>query len=260
MLRERGGQPGNGCSQAVQATRIAGAPIETGGRRADGPNGQTVISRGRGTARPRRDCARPSRDRCQRVCSSVSATSNASPISSIRCGGQASGKRHLLERARRVLVLRGRAHRRGPLGSRSKAMLARNVNQPGPPGGRARKLCALTAMTCSTRSPSHGFEKITTPVKSILDVPSRPPSPSWRGGAQWVQSRSKGLDARETSAQAISFCTLHHPRRDCMLVNDACEDPRFAQNPLVVGSPSSVLRRCPARDVPKGNNVVPVRH
>ena len=56
------------------------------------------------------------------------------------------------------------------------------------------------------------------------------------GDRQWFKARV-GLDAKETP-RAISFCTHTIQRPDrVMVVEDASKDPRFADNPLVVGDP-----------------------
>lgn len=52
---------------------------------------------------------------------------------------------------------------------------------------------------------------------------------------QWFKSRF-GLEARETE-RGISFCGHVVASREALLVHDALEDPRFADNPLVSGGP-----------------------
>ena len=56
------------------------------------------------------------------------------------------------------------------------------------------------------------------------------------GDRQWFKARL-GLDVEDTP-RAISFCTHTIQRPDrVMVVEDATLDPRFADNPLVVGAP-----------------------
>jgi GAF domain-containing protein len=52
---------------------------------------------------------------------------------------------------------------------------------------------------------------------------------------QWFKARV-GLDASET-ARDISFCGHAITRQETMVVEDALRDPRFADNPLVLGEP-----------------------
>jgi diguanylate cyclase (GGDEF)-like protein/PAS domain S-box-containing protein len=52
---------------------------------------------------------------------------------------------------------------------------------------------------------------------------------------QWFKSR-QGLEATETSRE-ISFCGHAVSEGTALIVPDACDDERFADNPLVVGSP-----------------------
>lgn len=53
---------------------------------------------------------------------------------------------------------------------------------------------------------------------------------------QWHKARHN-VDARETP-RAISFCTHAIQGSDVMVVDDAREDERFAQNPYVIGEPN----------------------
>jgi len=53
---------------------------------------------------------------------------------------------------------------------------------------------------------------------------------------QWFKSK-QGLDACETS-RAISFCGHAILSREPLVVSDASNDPRFADNPLVTGPPN----------------------
>jgi diguanylate cyclase (GGDEF)-like protein/PAS domain S-box-containing protein len=52
---------------------------------------------------------------------------------------------------------------------------------------------------------------------------------------QWFKA-SIGLDVRETSRE-IAFCNHTVQQEDIFLVEDSLRDPRFASNPLVLGSP-----------------------
>lgn len=65
-----------------------------------------------------------------------------------------------------------------------------------------------------------------TPMSTISLVGAR---------RQWFKSRH-GLLAREMSRQS-AFCNYALVEQDIFTVEDASQDPRFAQSPLVVGSP-----------------------
>jgi len=130
--------------------------------------------------------------------------------------------------------------------------MLQNVNHPARLADERGRLCALTRYDVLDTEPEPGFEKITTLVKSILDVPIVAVS-LVESERQWFKS-IQGLDARETP-RSISFCTYTIRGRDCMVVNDACEDPRFAQNPLVVGPPFIRSYAGAPLETPEGYNV-----
>lgn len=84
----------------------------------------------------------------------------------------------------------------------------------------------------TTAEPS--FDKITTLVKTILDVPICAVTMVDRD-RQWFKS-IQGLAARETPRTA-SFCS-HTIRNDQpMIIADATTDARFSANPFVIGAP-----------------------
>jgi len=56
---------------------------------------------------------------------------------------------------------------------------------------------------------------------------------------QWFKSRF-GLDVPETPRN-VSFCGYAINQRDVFVVENAYEDPRFSDNPLVVGDPKVVF-------------------
>ncbi len=78
------------------------------------------------------------------------------------------------------------------------------------------------------------FEKIVALVQQVLDVPMCAVSLIDRH-RQWFKAR-RGLDVCET-ARDVSFCTHAIKTPEPLVVRDAAADPRFAQNPLVVGPP-----------------------
>jgi diguanylate cyclase (GGDEF)-like protein len=78
------------------------------------------------------------------------------------------------------------------------------------------------------------FDKITQLVKTVLDVPIVAVS-LIDVDRQWFKS-CVGLEVSET-ARDISFCTHTIQSREPMVIPDATLDPKFAENPLVLGAP-----------------------
>jgi len=96
------------------------------------------------------------------------------------------------------------------------------------------RLAALQRYEVLDTPPEEPFDKITSLVQTVLDVPICAVSLVDRN-RQWFKS-SVGLDVRET-ARNISFCTHAIESRKPMEVHDALLDLRFAANPMVTGKP-----------------------
>jgi len=102
------------------------------------------------------------------------------------------------------------------------------------PADEAERLAALHALLILDTPPEQRFDRIAAFAASEFDVPivlltlldTR---------RQWFKARI-GLDACET-ARDISFCGHAILQADIMVVPDALQDPRFADNPLVTGAP-----------------------
>ncbi|TFH63904.1 MAG: sensor domain-containing diguanylate cyclase [Candidatus Zixiibacteriota bacterium] len=97
--------------------------------------------------------------------------------------------------------------------------------------GRIAALCRYEVLDTAEEKP---FEKITSLVRTILDVPISAVS-LVDTHRQWFKSR-QGVDASETPRD-VSFCTFTIQTREPMIVTNALEDERFANNPLVTGAP-----------------------
>lgn len=112
-------------------------------------------------------------------------------------------------------------------------MLDRPTNIASPRDERAR-LCALWHCDVLDTPPEPEFERITSLVKTILDVPVAAVSliDSHR---QWFKS-IQGLDI-EMTPREYAFCDYTIQNDRCMVVADAMLDPRFSGNPLVTGAP-----------------------
>ena len=78
------------------------------------------------------------------------------------------------------------------------------------------------------------FDRITRLAAAVFDVPIALVSLVDKD-RQWFKS-CFGISAKETSREA-SFCTHVVYNRETMLVSDALQDPRFADNPFVVNEP-----------------------
>jgi len=98
----------------------------------------------------------------------------------------------------------------------------------------AGRLASLRRYDVLDTSPEAPFDKIVQLVKTVLNVPIALVS-LIDADRQWFKS-CVGMEVRET-ARDISFCTHTIQSRQPMVIGDAALDPRFAQNPLVIGPP-----------------------
>jgi diguanylate cyclase (GGDEF)-like protein len=96
------------------------------------------------------------------------------------------------------------------------------------------RLAALGRAMILDTGPEVPFDKITTLVQTVLNVPIALVSLVDRD-RQWLKSR-QGLDVQQTPRE-VSFCTHTIRQAEPMIVPDALLDPRFATNPLVLGVP-----------------------
>ena len=102
------------------------------------------------------------------------------------------------------------------------------------PANDAERLRALRELLILDTPPEERFDRIVEFAASEFDVPIALISLVDRD-RQWFKARV-GLDACETSRE-ISFCGHAIVQSDLFQVIDAMQDPRFADNPLVVGAP-----------------------
>ncbi|MFG6486408.1 GAF domain-containing protein [Roseateles sp. BYS78W] len=96
------------------------------------------------------------------------------------------------------------------------------------------RLQALRELLILDTSPEERFDRIVEFAAAEFDVPIALVSLIDRE-RQWFKARV-GLDVCETSRE-ISFCGHAILQRELFEVLDAARDPRFADNPLVVGAP-----------------------
>jgi diguanylate cyclase (GGDEF)-like protein len=96
------------------------------------------------------------------------------------------------------------------------------------------RLAALQRYEVLDTPPDQPFDKITSLVQTILNVPMCTVSLVDKN-RQWFKSCA-GLDVRETTRD-VSFCTHTIGARKPMIIEDASLDARFAASPLVTGKP-----------------------
>jgi signal transduction histidine kinase len=101
-------------------------------------------------------------------------------------------------------------------------------------GNEHARLAALERYGILDTSPEDGFDELVRLAASICGTPIALIS-LVDATRQWFKARL-GLDAAETPRTA-SFCAYAIRETGIFVVPDATKDPRFAQNPLVVGEP-----------------------
>lgn len=105
---------------------------------------------------------------------------------------------------------------------------ARLTDEPG-------RIAALVRLMVLDTAAEPQFDKITSLVRTVLDVPIAAVS-LIDNERQWFKSM-QGLDATETPRN-ISFCTHTITSRSPLNVGDAWCDDRFRDNPLVTQNPN----------------------
>lgn len=106
------------------------------------------------------------------------------------------------------------------------------MKKPELPPDEIERLAALHALKILDTPPEQLFDRITRLVARLLDVPIALVSFVDKD-RQWFKSHY-GLKATETPRE-ISFCGHALHSNEAFVVEDARQDPRFADNPLVTG-------------------------
>lgn len=101
-----------------------------------------------------------------------------------------------------------------------------------------KRLAALHATGQLDTPIEERFERVTRLAQRLLHTPVAAIS-LVDGGRQWFKS-IQGLDVQQTS-RAVSFCGHAILQDDVFVVQDARSDPRFSDNPLVVGDVNAVF-------------------
>ena len=102
------------------------------------------------------------------------------------------------------------------------------------PDDEDARLNALRELLLLDTPPEERYDRLARFAAEQLDVPIALLS-MVDGQRQWFKSRV-GVDVSETPRD-ISFCGHAVMKQELFVVEDASSDPRFADNPLVVGAP-----------------------
>lgn len=107
--------------------------------------------------------------------------------------------------------------------------------EPPTPSDETRRLETLRSLKLLDSPPEERFDRVTRLAKQIFSTPIALVS-LVDADRQWFKS-AQGLDAPETPRN-ISFCGHAILDDKIMVVNDAAEDQRFCDNPLVCNDPN----------------------
>lgn len=108
------------------------------------------------------------------------------------------------------------------------------MQAPGIPEDEARRLAALETTGALFTPAEERFDRITRLAAKLLGTPIALVS-LVADHVQWFKS-AQGLDATETPRE-VSFCGHAILDEGTLVVENALEDPRFEDNPLVTGAP-----------------------
>lgn len=103
------------------------------------------------------------------------------------------------------------------------------------PADESRRLQTLRAMKLLDTPPEERFDRVTRLARQVFSVPIALVS-LVDADRQWFKSR-QGLDAEETPRN-ISFCGHAILDDRILVINDAAQDERFCDNPLVCSDPN----------------------
>ncbi|MBP8133949.1 MAG: GAF domain-containing protein [Zoogloea oleivorans] len=105
---------------------------------------------------------------------------------------------------------------------------------PGIPRNEAERIQVLRELLILDTDPEERFDVITVYCQSRFDCAIALVT-LVDSDRQWFKSAC-GLNVRETPRD-ISFCGHVILQDEVMVINDTLQDPRFADNPLVLGAP-----------------------
>jgi diguanylate cyclase (GGDEF)-like protein len=98
------------------------------------------------------------------------------------------------------------------------------------------RLAALRRYEILDTEPQEAFDRITRLTKTVLKMPMVLVNIIDKD-RQWFLSR-QGVPEKEVPRRDTSFCIHAIKRTEPLIVCDTLEDPRFAENPRVVGKPN----------------------
>jgi len=124
------------------------------------------------------------------------------------------------------------------------------MQKPAIPIDEVKRLRTLRSLSVLDSDPEERFDRLTRLAKRMFDVPIALVS-LVDENRQWFKS-CVGLPVRETPRD-ISFCGHTILGEDVFLIENALDDERFADNPLVTGEPNiRFYAGCPLK-APDGN-------
>lgn len=126
------------------------------------------------------------------------------------------------------------------------------MEKPAIPLDETQRLMSLHSLRILDTGPEDRYDRITRMAKRLFDVEIALIS-LVDSDRQWFKSK-QGLSACETPRE-VSFCGHAILGNEIFIVEDALEDPRFADNPLVTGEPKvRFYAGCPVR-TPEGQRI-----
>lgn len=102
------------------------------------------------------------------------------------------------------------------------------------PEHESERLARLRDTGLLDSAPEVAFDRLTDLAAHLFEVPTALVS-LVDSDRQWFKART-GCDLTETSRD-VAFCAHAVAARELLVVPDAASDPRFADNPLVIGPP-----------------------